>query len=126
MAEIGRQLNYDSNNISRCCSNLIKTYKGYIWVKKKRIILMDIWKNINLIVNTVIVKNQFYNLIFFGNKLNEYFSAKEASVNIKEGGHSMISKVASGKNPQAFGYMDLQRIIFRRIIKGETGEYKNY
>lgn len=34
MAEIGRKLGYRSNNISRCCNNILNTYKGFIWVKK--------------------------------------------------------------------------------------------
>ena len=34
-AEVERQLGYKSSNISRCCSNNIKTYKNYIWVRKR-------------------------------------------------------------------------------------------
>lgn len=79
------------------------------------------------------MKNQFYNLIFFGNKLNEYFSAKEASVNIKEGGHSMISKAASGKNPQAFGYIWIYKELYSEELLKEkleniktTKKYKSF
>lgn len=132
MAEIGRQLNYDSNNISRCCSNLIKTYKGYIWVKKEDYFngYLEKYKSNCKHSDSEKPVLQFD---FFGNKLNEYFSAKEASVNIKEGGHSMISKAASGKNPQAFGYIWIYKELYSEELLKEkleniktTKKYKSF
>jgi hypothetical protein len=34
IADIGRELNIKENNVCRCCSNKLVTYKGFIWVKK--------------------------------------------------------------------------------------------
>lgn len=103
MSEIERQLGYKSNNISRCCSNLLCTYKGYIWVKELDYFegyLEKFKSRVNCKSNDKMVLQYS----FIGELLAEWVSAAEASRHIGCDG-STISGAAKGKFPHGKGFI---------------------
>jgi len=119
MAEVHRELNYNSNNISRCCSNKLKTYKNCIWVKKSDYYdgYLQKYKS-----NCKHSKSErpVIQFDFKGNMIKEYNSAKDASIGF--GNSSAIGKAASGKNPQGFGYIWIYKDLFTNDLLKEKVE----
>ena len=101
MSEIGRQLNYKPNNISKCCSNQIGSYKGYIWVKKEDYYDGYLQNN----KNRVKCKSNDKAVLqydFLGNFIQEYISCSEAGKALNKGS---VSSAANGRDPQLHGYI---------------------
>lgn len=100
-AEAARDLNCKSSNISRCCSNNIDTYKGYIWVKKS-----DYYEGyLQKYKSRAKCKSNdktVFQYDFLGNFIAEYSSCTEAGTAL---GRKTVSSAAAGRDPQAYGYI---------------------
>lgn len=100
-AEAARNLNCKSSNISKCCSNNIDTYKGYIWVKKS-----DYYEGyLQKYKSRAKCKSNdkaVFQYDFLGNFIAEYNSCAEAGTAL---GRKTVSSAAAGRDPQAYGYI---------------------
>ena len=104
MNEVSRELGFKSNNISRCCSNKLDSYKGFIWVKKE-----DYFEGyLQKYKSRVKCKSNDKVVLQFdleGNLLNSYISASEASRCLNKKNPSMINKAAAGTERWAYKYI---------------------
>lgn len=103
MKEIERECGYKSNNISRCCDGLIKTYYNYIWIKKENYTegcLDDRLERINIMKTSIskhAVNNKFVlQYDFLGNFIKKHPSAADAAREFKCDS-STIAGAANGK-----------------------------
>lgn len=97
--EVERQLGYKSSNISRCCNNLIFSYKDFIWVKKEEY-SSDFIENKKKLFQ--LKSKEVLQYDFLGNYINSFSSAAEASKFMHT---STIGRAACGANPQAANYI---------------------
>lgn len=136
MAQIERELGYKSNNISRCCNNKIKTYKNFIWIKKKdfkegcfstKIERVDIMRTS---ISKYATNNKAvlqYN--FLGKFIKKYSSSSDAARELKCDS-SLISNAANGKFIHGKNFIwifkkDLSDdLLFNKLEK--VKESKNY
>jgi group I intron endonuclease len=103
MAEISRQLGYNDNNISRCCSGQLQTYMNFIWIKSCDFSeeKLESYRNrINEIKNNgskyAVKSKKVLQYDFIGNFIKSWTSCAIAAKDFKCDG-SLISGAASGK-----------------------------
>lgn len=126
MQDAARELNINANNISRCCSNKIGSYKGYIWVKTSDYYegyLLDFKSRCKCKSNDKYVLQ--YD--FLGNFIAEYISCSEAGKALRKGS---VSTAANGRDPQLHGYIWIYKNEFTKQLLQEKLERvkscKNY
>ena len=126
MQEAARELHINSNNISRCCSNKIGSYKGYIWVKTSDYYegyLSDMKSKCKCKSNDKCVLQ--YD--FLGNFVAEYISCSVAG---KALGKGSVSTAANGRDPQLHGFIWIYKDQFTTQLLQEKLEKvkscKNY
>ena len=122
MSEIERQLGFKTNNISRCCANKIDTYKSFIWVKKDDYYdgyLQEHKSRAKCKSNDKAVLQY----TFLGKLISEYMSCAEAGRAI---GKKNISSAASGKDPQAHGFIWIYKDEFtEELLKDKLEKVKS-
>lgn len=118
MSEIERELGYNANNISRCCSNKIDTYKGFIWVKKEDYFdgYLQKYKSRAKCKSNDKTVMQFD---FLGNFIAEYISCAEAGKHLKKGSPSTA---ANGRDPQLHGFIWIYKQDFSEELLREKLE----
>jgi group I intron endonuclease len=122
MSEVERELGYKANNISRCCSNKIDSYKSSIWVKKE-----DYYEGyLQKYKSRAKCKSNDKAVLqydFLGNFIAEYISCAEAGRAL---GKKNISSAASGKDPQAHSYIWIYKEDFsEELLKDKLEKVKS-
>lgn len=118
MAEIERCLKYNSNNISRCCTNKLDTYKGFIWVKKENYYegyLQEYKSRAKCKSND----KEVLQYDFLGNYINSFISCNEAGRSLNK---TSVSTAASGRDAQLYGYIWIYKKDFTEDLLKEKLE----
>jgi group I intron endonuclease len=125
MKEAERQLNCNSNNISRCCSGEISTYLGYIWIKKSEFEDELLELKTKKALETK-YKNHLLQYDFLGHFIKEWESSSDAAEFIKCD-RSTITNAASGKSVQGKGYIWVYKNNFsEELLKEKVEQVKSY
>lgn len=118
MSEIERELGYYTNNISRCCSNKLDTYKGFIWVKKE-----DYYEGyLQKYKSRAKCKSNDKEVLqydFLGNYINSYISCEEAGRALNR---KTVCTAANGRDPQIYGYIWIYKKDFSEELLQEKLE----
>lgn len=126
MQDASRELGINSNNISRCCSNKIGSYKSFIWVKE-----CDYYDGyLQKYKSRAKCKSNDKAVLqydFLGNFIAEYISCSEAGKALNKGS---VSTAANGRDSQLHGFIWIYKEEFNQDLLNNKLEQvkscKNY
>lgn len=118
MSEINRQLGYKTSNLSKCCSNKLDTYKGFIWVRKS-----DYYDGyLQKFKTRAKCKSNDKAVLQYdvcGHFIAEYISCSAAGKALKK---KDVSTAANGRDPQMYGYIWIYKDDFTEALLAEKLE----